>query len=155
MTRAVLLAAALLVCGALAVAQETAPTTGSTDANTASTNTIQGCLSGTSGAYMLTDANGMTYQLQGDESQISDNVNKEVEVTGTAGSTASASATNSPETNAPGNATAGEASGSTASNSSSATGSTATASVAKTFSVTSIRKVADTCASGQTQTPQQ
>lgn len=154
MTKVVLLAAALLVCGALAVAQETAPTTGSTDTNTASANTIQGCLSGTSGAYMLTDASGATYQLQGDESQISANVNKEVEVTGTVGSKASASATNSPETNAPGNATAGEA-GSTSSTSGTATGSGATASVAKTLSVTSIRAVADSCTSGTTQTPQQ
>jgi hypothetical protein len=158
MKKAVLLAAALLACGALAVAQESTPATGATETNSASSaNTVQGCLTGTSGAYMLTDANGTKYQLQGDESKMGENVNKEVQVTGTPGSQASASATNSPESNAPGNASAGEASGSNAGNSTSgtATGSTATASVAKTLSVTSIQKVADTCSSATSTTPQQ
>jgi hypothetical protein len=155
MKKAFLFGSALLVCGALAMAQDNAPAAGSADSNSTSGNTVQGCLSGTSGAYTLTDASGATYQLQGDESQMSANVNKEVEVMGTMGSKASASATNSPDTSAPASPTAGEASSSAADNSTSATGATATASVAKTLSVTSIRKVADSCSAGGNQTPQQ
>jgi hypothetical protein len=45
---------------------------------------LQGCLSGTSGNYMITDSSGATYQLQGEESQLSKNVGKEVRLSGTA-----------------------------------------------------------------------
>ena len=157
MKKLFLLGSALLVCGALAVAQDTAPTPGTADANSATSSTVQGCLSGTSGNYMLTDATGASYQLQGEESQLADNVNKEVEITGTVSSSASASATNSPDASAPGNATAGEASGSTAPGNTSGTeaGASATANVGKTLSVTSVRKVADSCSSNNPGAPQQ
>ncbi len=101
MKKAILMSAALMLCMALALAQDT-PSSGassqagsspsSSDQATASagSNTVQGCLTGTSGNYMLTDASGVMYQLTGDESQLSANVNKEVEVTGTAGAKASA-----------------------------------------------------------------
>lgn len=169
------LGSALLLCGALAIAQDTAPTSGAADTSSATSNTVQGCLSGTSGNYMLTDATGATYQLQGDESQLANNVNKEIEVTGTLGSSASASATNSPDAT-PGSTTAGQSTGSTtnpnpdsaapgnapAGNTPSGTasaetgsGASATASVGKTLSVTSVRKVADSCTSNQSTTPQQ
>jgi hypothetical protein len=76
---------------------EPAPATSSSDqANTPSSgNTIQGCLSGTRDNYMLTDASGVMYQLVGDDSQFSTNVNKEVEVTGTASAERSAEVTHS------------------------------------------------------------
>ena len=50
---------------------------------------LQGCLSGTSGNYMITDSSGASYQLQGDESQLSKNVGKEVRLSGTAASSGS------------------------------------------------------------------
>lgn len=169
------LGSALLLCGALAIAQDTAPTSGGADTSS-TTSTVQGCLSGTSGNYMLTDATGATYQLQGDESQLANNVNKEIEVTGTVGSSASAAANNSPDATAPGSTTAGQSTGSTtnpnpdsaapgnapAGNTPSGTasaetgsGASATASVGKTLSVTSVRKVGDSCTSNQSTTPQQ
>src|SRR5881394_3950934 len=108
MRKAILLGAALTLCTALAIAQD-APTAGSAgqagatasssdQATSSSTgNTVQGCLSGSAGSYMLTDSTGVMYQLSGSDSDLSANVNKEVEVTGTAGSKASASASNSPD----------------------------------------------------------
>src|SRR6266536_5971898 len=119
MKQLVFLAAALMLCTTLALAQDTpssssqtgAAATTSDQANTANSNSVQGCLTGTSGSYMLTDATGVMYQLTGDESQLSANVNKQVEVTGTAGAKASASATNSPDTSAPGSSTSGSATG--------------------------------------------
>src|SRR5258708_38799481 len=103
MKKVILMGAALMLCTALAIAQQDTPSSGSSsgqagasasssDQNSASTdsNSIQGCLTGTSGNYMLTDATGVTYQLTGEESQLSANVNNEVEVMGTAGAGASA-----------------------------------------------------------------
>jgi len=159
MKKAILLGAALMLCTALALAQDTPSSGASSQAGSspsnsdqatasAGTNTVQGCLTGTSGNYMLTDATGVMYQLTGDESQLSANVNKQVEVTGTAGAKASASATNSPDTSAPGSSTSGtasEASGSTGSS----TGASANANAAKTLQVTSINKVADSCSAGK------
>jgi hypothetical protein len=60
--------------------------TTTTTEQTTSENAIRGCLSGSSGNWMLTDATGVSYQLRGgDESQLSANMNKEVEVMGTPG----------------------------------------------------------------------
>ena len=112
MRKAMVLGSVLLLCAALSFAQDSnstsspsqsgaSATSGSATASSQTStseqdspmsgNTIQGCLSGTSGSYMLTDATGVTYQLQGDDSQLSANANKEVEVSGTLGATASAS----------------------------------------------------------------
>jgi hypothetical protein len=117
MRKAMLLGAALTLCAGLAFAQDTpsngaATQNGATTATTTtsdqstSSNAIQGCLMGTSGNYMLTDATGVSYKVQGDESQLSSNVNKEVEVMGTVASTASASASNNADTNAPNSSSA-------------------------------------------------
>src|SRR5690349_24509323 len=119
MRKAMLLSAALTLCAGLALAQDTpsngasdqSSTTTSTTTQTTSTdqnagNNIQGCLTGTSGNYMLTDAAGISYKVQGDESQLSSNVNKQVEVMGTVGSSASASASNNADTNAPNSSSA-------------------------------------------------
>jgi hypothetical protein len=165
MRKAMLLSAALTLCAGLALAQDT-PSNGTASQNgtttstttttdqSASGNTIQGCLMGTSGNYMLTDAAGVSYKVQGDESQLSSNVNKQVEVMGTVGSTASASASNNPDTNAPnsrsasgqpnqgGNPNASGAGGSS-------TGATATATASKTLNATSVKAVADSCSSNK------
>jgi hypothetical protein len=162
MKKTLLLSAALMLCTALALSQDTQPSgssaaqTGATastsssdqNSNMANGNTIQGCLTGSTGHYMLTDATGVAYQLTGDESQLSSNANKQVEVTGNMGATASASASNSPDNNA-----AGDNTGSTGTSASASTGSstsaTANANAAKTLEVTSIHKVADSCGSNQ------
>ncbi len=53
---------------------------------------IEGCLSGSSGAYTLTDAGGQTWQLQGGNAQLSKNVGKSVRISGTAGSSGASNA---------------------------------------------------------------
>ena len=53
--------------------------------------TVEGCLSGSSGSYTLTDKNGAAYQLTGDTAKLSEHVGHEVKITGTTGSGASAS----------------------------------------------------------------
>src|ERR1700688_990243 len=150
MRKAMLLSAAITLCAALALAQDT-PSAGASSQNGSTTtsttkttttdqstagNTIQGCLTGTSGNYMLTDATGVSYKVQGDDSQLSANVNKQVEVMGTVGSSASASARNNADPNA-GSNTAGS------------TGATATATASKTLEVTSVKMVADSCSTGK------
>ncbi len=152
MRKGILLTAVLLAGGAWAIAQDsTASVATDTNNSASSSNTVQGCLSGASGSYTLTDATGAMYQVQGDESQLSANVDKQVEVTGNSGAKASASATNSADANAPGSANSGDASGTSASGNSTTTGTgaSATATVSKMLTVTSIRKVADSCTSGK------
>ncbi len=152
MRKAMLLSAAITLCAGLALAQDTpsngaasqngtTTTTTTTTDQSASANTIQGCLMGTSGNYMLTDATGVAYKVQGEESQLSSNVNKEVEVMGTVASTASASASNNADTTAPNAASQGDANGA----SGSSTGATATATASKTLNATSVKMVADSC----------
>jgi len=72
--------------------QPTSPQTssGQTATSSGGETTVQGCLSGSSGNYTLTDKGGQTYQLTGDTSKLSEHVGHEVKVTGT---TQSASAT--------------------------------------------------------------
>ena len=175
MRKGIFFGAALLVCAAMSLAQDSNSTSGASqsgaNANSGSAtatsqtstadqnsstsgSTMQGCLSGSGGSYMLTDATGVTYQLQGDDSQLSSNVNKEVEVTGTPGATASASASNAPGATVPGNEATGPASGASNDPSSAGTGAAhANANAAKTLTVSSIHKVADSCPANQT--PQQ
>src|SRR5260370_7432429 len=106
MKKAILLSSLLVLFTALALAQDTQSSSPSDNASaSAGSNTVQGCLSGSSGNYMLTDATGVMWQLPGDESKLSPNVNKEVEVTGTTGAEASASATNGPDSSTAGNTT--------------------------------------------------
>jgi len=156
MKKAILLSAALLLCTALAIAQDTPQSGGSTNQTPATSSSdqtstpssgsaIQGCLSGSSGNYMLTDTSGTMWQLTGDESQLSANVNKQVEVMGTASAGGSAESHTPPDSNASGNSA--EASGTSGSASASAGGASGSASAnsTKTLAVTTVRKVADSC----------
>jgi hypothetical protein len=160
MKKAILLSATVLLCAALAIAQDTPQSGGSTSQTPATSsseqtstpssgNAIQGCLSGSSGNYMLTDTSGTMWQLTGDESQLSANVNKQVEVMGIASAGGSAESHTPPDSNASGNSA--EASGTTGSASASAGGASASAPAngTKTLAVTSIRKVADSCSAGK------
>jgi hypothetical protein len=102
--------------------------------NGGSNTTLRGCLSSSGGGYALTDASGTQYQLSGDTSKLSDHVNQEVEVKGSAsGSGASAST--------------GSSAGSQA-----ATGSAGAGTSGQMFSVTKVKKVSGTCSSGNNST---
>jgi hypothetical protein len=48
--------------------------------------TVEGCLSGSSGNFTLTDKNGTAYQLTGDTAKLSEHVGHEVKITGTSAS---------------------------------------------------------------------
>jgi|SRR4051812_43939369 len=87
--------------------------------------TVQGCLSGSSGSYTLSDKNGTTYQLTGDTAKLSDHVGHEVKVTGTSNSSASTTGSSG---------ASGAASGGTGSQ--------------QTLQVTSVKHVSKTCQAG-------
>lgn len=84
--------------------------------------TLRGCLSSSGGGYTLTDASGTQYQLTGDTSKLSQHVNNEVEVKGSA-------------------------EGGSAAGSQTATGTTGGAS-GQMFNVTKVKKVSSTCSAG-------
>ena len=88
--------------------------------------TVEGCLSGSSGSFTLTDKNGTAYQLTGDTAKLTEHVGHEVKVTGTSGS-AGAGASSSPDTSASGAGSAG---------------------AGQTLQVTSVKHVSKTCKSG-------
>ena len=88
--------------------------------------TVQGCLSGSDGNYMLTDKQGNTFQLTGDTAKLSEHVGHEVKVTGTA-----SSASESPSSGKAGEEKEGEASGSS-----------------RQLEVASVKHISKTCQSG-------
>jgi hypothetical protein len=136
MRRLLLLLSVLLLGACWAVAQDaTSPTSsnssgtsassGQSDSATASgTTTVEGCLSGSSGNFTLTDKHGNTYQLTGDTAKLSEHVGHEVKVTGTTSSPASAS------------------SGGSAANTAGAAGNS------QTLEVSSMKHMSKTCQSG-------
>jgi hypothetical protein len=91
-----------------------------TPTNSGGNTTVQGCLSGSDGNYMLTDKNGMTYQLTGDTAKLTDHVGHEIKVTGSKSDSAMAPSG----------------------------GGTDTAASKQTLQVSSFKHVAKTCSSG-------
>jgi hypothetical protein len=89
-----MLVSVLLLGLSWAIAQET-PSQGSSSASGSSAQTsetaggqmtVEGCLSGSNGNYTITDKNGTSYQLTGDNAKLSEHVGHEVKVTGTSAS---------------------------------------------------------------------
>ena len=85
--RHLLLASILLLGVSWAAAQDTPAQTGQKDdataTSTGSQTTVQGCLSGSDGKYMLTSDDGKTFDLTGDTSKLAEHVGHEVKITGT------------------------------------------------------------------------
>jgi hypothetical protein len=86
MKKMLLLLSLGMFCASLALAQDSS-TTSQTPApgsdTAAGANTVQGCLSGGEGNYLLTeDGTGATYKLMGDEAQLKKHMGHEVAVTG-------------------------------------------------------------------------
>jgi hypothetical protein len=125
-----LLLLSVLLLGSLWAAAQNNPSQTSpsqtTPAGTGGETTVQGCLSGSSGNYMLTDQNGSSFQLTGDTAKLSEHVGHEIKVTGTA---SSASAAPSGGTDS---STTGQASGSSQ----------------QVIAVSSVKHVSKTCQSG-------
>ena len=95
--RHLLLISMLLLGSSWALAQDSNASTPSqsgpshaTAESAGSQQMIKGCLSGSDGAYTLTDSNGQNYHLTGDTAKMNAHVGHEVGVTGTV-SSASAS----------------------------------------------------------------
>src|SRR5579864_2589941 len=137
MRKLLLLLSIVLLGACWAVAQDssspsnTGSSTSSTSASSGQTGstsasgrmTVEGCLSGSSGNYTLTDKNGNTYQLTGDTAKLSEHVGHEVKVMGTS-SSASATGAGSAA------GTTGQASGNS-----------------QTLEVSSVKHIAKTCQS--------
>ncbi len=80
------LLSAVLLAGAMAVAQGAMGSSQDQDSSTASPAAgakLRGCLSGSEGNYTLTDHNGTIYHLVGGEAQLQGSVGHEIQVTGT------------------------------------------------------------------------
>jgi len=69
---------------------ETSPSQ-ETSVNAGGDTTVQGCLSGSDGNYMLTAKDGTTYHLSGDTAKLSEHVGHEIKVTGSTASSTKAS----------------------------------------------------------------
>lgn len=132
--RHVLLFVSVLLLGlSWAVAQNTAGQDSSSSSSAGQSSqtsaggetTVQGCLSGSSGSYTLTDKNGTPYQLTGDTAKLSEHVGHEVKVTGTSNSSASS-----------------------ASNSGAAAPGTSSSASQQSLQVTSVKHVSKTCQAG-------
>lgn len=83
MRHGLLILSVLLLASLWAAAQNSAQ---SPRASAGGQTTVEGCLSGSSGSYMLTDQNGTMYQLSGDTAKLSEHVGHEVKITGTSSS---------------------------------------------------------------------
>jgi hypothetical protein len=56
---------------------------GTQTSNTSGQTTVRGCLNGSTGNYTLTDQNGKTYTVQGDDALLSKHVGHTIAATGT------------------------------------------------------------------------
>jgi hypothetical protein len=65
--------------------------TTSTSSQTDSSTAIEGCLSGSSGNFTLTDQSGKAYQLAGDTSKLTEHVGHQIRVMGSSSDASSAS----------------------------------------------------------------
>ena len=84
MKKIYLLAATMLLSAIWLVAQSSTQSNpqSSTSSGSSDQTTIQGCLSGSSGNFTVTDSSGNSYKLQGDTSKLSDHVGQEVKISG-------------------------------------------------------------------------
>jgi ABC-type phosphate transport system substrate-binding protein len=135
MRKVLLLVSVLLLGACWAAAQDstnsssspaspTSASAGQTGSATSSgANTVEGCLSGSSGNYTLTAKDGTTYQLTGDTAKLSEHVGHEVKITGTS----SAASSNAGGT---------------------ATGTAGASSSSQTLEVSSVKHVSKTCQNG-------
>ena len=103
-------------------ASDQSNSTATSNANTGTKQSVEGCLSSSNGNYMLTAKDGTMYQLMGDSSKLSEHVGHEIKVTGTVSSSATAN---------------GGSAGATTNNS-----------VQQTLQVSSARHISKTCQSG-------
>ena len=92
MRKLFLATAILLLSSSWAVAQSSSPSTQQPDKSQTSTSdqgaqTVEGCLSGAADTFVLTDANGKTYDLTGDTKMLQTNVGHRVRLSGAAGNT--------------------------------------------------------------------
>lgn len=83
MRHGLLVLSVLLLASLWATAQNSQQ---SSQTSAAGQTTVEGCLSGSGGSYMLTDQNGTMYQLSGDTAKLSEHVGHEVKITGTSSS---------------------------------------------------------------------
>jgi len=99
MAKRLMLAMALLLSAAWLHAQQYPQTSSSQTGSAGSeqASTVQGCLQGSNGNFMLTDDAGTTYQIQGDTAKLTEHVGHEVQITGTVSTASSASTSTSPE----------------------------------------------------------
>jgi hypothetical protein len=83
MKRVILLASIALLCASFAWAQQTAASSDQSGSSASPSGTIQGCVSGTDGNYMLSqDETGTMYKLVGSEDKLKSHVGHEVMITG-------------------------------------------------------------------------
>ncbi len=112
----------------------TTQTTTTQTTETSNGNSIEGCLSGSSGNYTLTDSTGKSWQLAGDTSKLTEHVGHQVRITGSeaGGGSASGSASSS-------------GAGSSASGSSGGSGSSSGSQ--STFTVQKVKMISSSCPS--------
>lgn len=120
--------------------QTSTQTSSSTSSSNGNETTVTGCLSGSSGNYMLKDNSGNMYQLTGDTAKLSDHVGHTIQVKGTTSSSGSSSSGNSGTSNGT-SGTSGSSSG--MSGNSSGTGNE------QTLNVTSFKHISSSCNSNR------
>jgi len=132
MRKLLLIPVLLATTWALAQSDQTAP--GQMGKGNASQTSVQGCLSGSSGNYTLTDKTGTTFQLTGSSADLKSHVGQQVQISGSSTPSAAGGTGGTGATGTSG--TAGAAAG---------TGSSSAASQAPQISVESVSKISDTC----------